>query len=227
MGRQRLVLFSEGEGDVAALHDLAKRILAELNPWAFLHLDPDVIRVGGLTNITGSRAKNWTDKLLVAQKRGNLGGVLLLMDGDANACEGKAFCSATVASLLAKRSMEVGGAKLFSVACVFARQEYESWLIAGVESLAGKLLPPNGRPGVRKGVTPPPSVEESPRDAKRWLSEKMEAGYRPTRDQQPLTNLVDLDSIRKSAPRSFKRLENALRQLAGAIQSGAHVATPG
>jgi hypothetical protein len=104
--------------------------------------------------------------------------------------------------------------------------EYETWLIAGVESLAGKPLP-DGRPGVKAGaVAPSGNLEEAPRAAKGWLNANMDRGYKPAKDQKALTEMVDVELIRKRGLRSFRRLENAVEQLADAVRSEQHVVTP-
>jgi len=225
MQRKRLVVISEGDGDVEAAHSLVHRILKEINPWDCLWLDPNVIRAGGLQNLTGRKATNWTNKLRVAQNRGDLGGVLLVLDGDAERVEGAAFCAKDVATELATRAASAGGGSTYSVACVFACPEFETFLIAGIGSLAGKPLP-NGRPGIDPSAQAPPNLETAPRDAKGWLRQHMRAGYRPTRDQKPLTDMVSLDDIRKYGLRSFRRLENALRELVEAIRGDSHVTSP-
>jgi hypothetical protein len=87
--------------------------------------------------------------------------------------------------------MHVGAGKTFSVPVVFARQEFETWLIAGVASLAGRRLP-DGRLIEPNAKAPDGDLELSPRDAKGWLRAIVEEGYKPTRDQAALTTLVDL-----------------------------------
>ncbi len=159
-------------------------------------------------------------------KRRNVGGVLLLLDGDAQIVNGVEFCAADVARSLAKESRSVGGGQIFSVAVVFACQEYESWMIAGISSLVGKMLS-GGRQiqdGALKRIVPNPEI--APRDAKGWLSTFIEGGYRPTLDQADLTRLIDIESIRQQNVRSFVRLENAVNQLVYAIKAGSHIATP-
>jgi hypothetical protein len=108
-------------------------------------------------------------------------------------------------------------------------QEYESWLIGGVESLAGRPLP-DGRPGIRAGTeAPPQDLERTTRGAKGWLGRHMAPGsYKETLDQEPLTRLLveDLGPLRRRGMPSFLRLERALRQLVEAIRSNSHVVTP-
>jgi hypothetical protein len=105
-------------------------------------------------------------------------------------------------------------------------KEYETWLIAAIESLAGKLLP-DGRHGVRAGVAAPSgNLEDAPRDAKGWLSRNMHSVYKEATHQRPLTEMADLSLIRNRGLRSFRRFENALQQLIDAIRSDQHIATP-
>jgi hypothetical protein len=54
----------------------------------------------------------------------------------------------------------------------------------------------------------------------------MAKGYKPAKDQKALTEMVDLQVIRKRGLRSFRRLEDALQQLADAIRNNRHVVTP-
>ncbi len=219
---RRLVLCVEGDGDVAAAPILVKKLLTELQGWDCLFLDPAPIRIGGVTNLFGKKAANWCQKLLVAAKRGNLGGVLLLQDGDTAPLPGQPFCAKEVGASLTERARTTGAGTQFSVSCVFALQEYESWLIAGVESLAGKPLP-DGRTGA---CAPAGDLESAPRNAKGWLSQQMENGYKETTHQEPLTDMVDLTVVRQRNLRSFRRLESALRELIEAIRSGQHIVSP-
>lgn len=223
---KRLVLFVEGEGDVAAAPVLIKNLLTELHAWDTVFLDSNPLRIGGVTSLFGKKEKNWTDKLRVAAKRGQLGGVLLLQDGDVEAWRGQHFCACKAGRDLSRRARDAGAGSLYSVAAVFACQEFESWLIAGIESLAGKTLA-NGRIIVPADVKVPESdLEQHPRGAKGWLNQCIPAGYNPSTDQAPLTRAVDLNAIRQRNLRSFCRLESALRQLVEAIRSGKHIVTP-
>ncbi|MCI0458102.1 MAG: DUF4276 family protein [Gemmataceae bacterium] len=227
-GPRRLVLFVEGEGDALALPVLVKHLLTEQAAWDCLFLDPDPFRVGGIHALTGNKQQEWKKKLAAAAKRSRLGGVLLVLDGDADKVEGKSFCATTVARLLSARARDVGAGTRFSVATVFSCMEYESWLLAGLEVLAGKPLP-DSRPGVKAGQRAPEGdLEKAPRDAKKRLSECMESGYKETLDQEPLTKLLieDLKPVRDRGLRSFRRLESAIAQLVEALRSDKHIVTP-
>ena len=222
MGAKRLVLFVEGDADEAAVHVLVRKVLTGLGGWEDFFLDDYVFRVGGIHGVTGSKRHDWVRWLGAANKRPNLGAVLLVLDGDADSVEGQPFCAARVAATLAQRAREAGAGQCFSVACVFACREYESWLIAGVDSLRGKPLD-DGRPGLRTDAPNcPADTDVHPRGAKEWFKMNMERGYKPTTDQKPLTELLDLEVVRSRA-RSFRRLESALRQLMAAVKSGKHI----
>jgi hypothetical protein len=179
---KRIVLFVEGEGESDAVPNLVKRILTEQNAWDAVFLDENTFRVGEVSKLVKNKYDHWKRKLAASLKRPNVGGVLLLLDGDVKKIGGEEFCAAKVARSLAGEAKAAGGGARCSVAVVFARQEYESWLIAGVASLAGKRLP-DGRIIAADAKPPAGDVEEGPRNAKGWFSGVVEGGYKPTRDQ--------------------------------------------
>jgi hypothetical protein len=227
---KRLVLFVEGEGDAEAVPLLVKRLLNDIDPspWDCLFLDNDVMRVGGVPALTGRREAEWARFIGAACRRPRLGGILLVLDGDVPPAGQRVFCPGEVGRDLSRRAREAGAGSLFSVASVFALQEYESWLIGGVESLAGRPLP-DGRPGIRAGTQAPDDLERTIRGAKQWLGRHMESRtYKETLDQEALTRLLieDLGPLRQYGMTSFLRLERALRQLVDGIRSGNHIATP-
>ena len=150
---------------------------------------------------------------------------MLILDGDIETVGGKAFCAAEVAKSLAGEAMHVGAGQTFSVAVVFATQEYETWLIAGIASLAGQRLP-DGRVISSDAKPPEGDLEASPRDAKGWLRAVVEGGYKPTRDQAELTRLVDLGVVRGRNLRSFRRLECAVSSLLVAIRGSRPIVSP-
>ena len=226
MKRKRLVLFVEGEGDQKAVPVLVKRLLTEARAWDKIILDPDPFKVRSHGALAKDNYESWTNKLRAAAKRSNVGGVLLVLDGDEKSRTGEVFCARRAAAELATRAHAAGGGKLFSVAVVFALQEYESWLIAGVKSLAGRPLSGNLR-GVLPGTAPPDGdLEASPREAKEWLSKFMPDGYKPTTHQQPLSEIVDIATIRERHLRSFRRFENAVRELVTAMSTADPICTP-
>lgn len=222
-GHRRLTLLVEGEGDALAAPTLVNHLLEKHGGSVDLFTD-NPMTVGNLSNLLkqGSEAE-WLRFVGAAAKRKDLGGVILLIDGD---CDGKVvktssgeklFCSAEIAKFLAVRAREAGAGFLFSLAVVFARQEYESWLIAG-------HAPQNLR--LRPGVSPPPGdLESAPRSAKEWLMRHRQDGYKPTRHQKELTGSLDLDAL-ATRMRSFRRLENAVKQMIAATRAHRHIVSP-
>jgi hypothetical protein len=226
---KRLVLLGEGQGDEAALPVLVRKLLREGDRNSDFFVDGDVIR-GASYMKWDKEAKRpdyakWISRLTVASRRANLGGVLAVYDGDAPffpAGLETPFCAADAAKVLAQAAADVGAGKTFSLAVVFACVEYESWIIAGIESLAGKRYS-DGRPALPPGLKFPPGDCES--HGKRWLEQHC-PGYRPTLDQSALTDLLDLGVVRAKGLRSFRRLEHAMDQLLDAASKGTHISTP-
>ena len=225
---KRLVLFVEGQGDRDAVPVLVKQLLTDLAAWSDLFLDEQPFVVGSIAELTADNGKGWIAKLGAARKRPKLGAVLLIQDGDLELIRKEPFCAAVFAARLADWAKQAGAGSLFSLAAVFACMEFESWMLACAECLAGAPLP-DGRPGIRPGATAPAGdLELHPRNAKGWLDQQMDAGYKPTRDQQPLTQLLvrHLDAVRARGLRSFRRLENAVRLLVEAVRADAPIVSP-
>jgi hypothetical protein len=227
---KRLVLFVEGPGDRDAAPVLIRHLLTEQNAWDCLFLDPDPFMVGNVVELLRARQPSWRRYLRAALKKRNLGGILLLLDGDIRLPRGEVFCAARLARELAREARQEGAGRLFSVATVFALQEYESWLIGGVQALADRPLPPDNRAGIVAGTQPPQGdLEQHPRNAKGWLGQHMASrSYKETLDQEPLTRLLvqDLAPLRQRGMRSFVRLESAVGRVVAAIRTGTHIASP-
>ncbi len=226
---RRLVLFVEGQGDRDAVPILVKRLLTDVGAWSDVFLDPAPFIVGNAADLTANEGREWLRFLNAARKRPNLGAVLSVQDGDLGRIRGEEFCAARFGPRLAHLARNAGAGSVFSLAVVFPCQEYESWVLACAERLAGVKLP-DGRPGIRPGTKAPSGdIEETPRDAKGWLNDRIDAGYQPTRDQGLITRLMldHLAAIREREMRSFRRLEHALQQLVGAVRDNAHTVSPG
>jgi hypothetical protein len=222
---RRLILFVEGDGEADAAPTLVRRLLTEQGDWHDILLDDNPFRVGSVGKLVKEDFRDWKRFLGASLKRPNVGGVLLILDGDIAKVSGKEFCAAAVAKSLAVAAIHVGAGETFSLAVVFARQEYETWLIAGVASLTGQRLP-DGRFIERNAKAPEGNLEASPRDAKGWLRAIVDGGYKPTRDQAALTRLVDLEVIRARELRSFRRLESAVSSLLEAIRCNRPIVSP-
>lgn len=240
MSPKRLVLLVEGPGDVEAAPILVRRLLKEYSAHDALVLDdlPPLCLHGGYPKLRKfDRIRKtwdfgeWRRLLRMALKtRKNMGGCLLLLDGDSKSdVDGNAFCAMQAAQRLVAEAEATGAGNLFSLAIVFACKEFESWLIAGVDSLLGQPFA-DGRKGMpnllSKGMAAPANPELEPRDAKGWFRRVM-GGYAPARDQAELTRLVDFNTIRnRKEMRSFRRMESAIQQLVTAVRSGRHTVTP-
>ncbi len=224
---KRLVLFVEGDADVDAVPILVRKILTDLDLWDSVILEKAPFRIGSSYSISGKHKAKWVNHLKSAMKRRDVGGVLVILDGDADDWEGqKPFCASIAARTLVERAKETGAGTTYSLGLVFACLEYESWLLAVVESLAGKRLS-DGRSGVLAGTQRyEGDLESAPRGAKEKFNDLLGRVYKETLDQAELTKLVDLAEIRERGMRSFTRLETAIKQLAGACKSGSHLATP-
>lgn len=214
---KRLVLLVEGAGDVKAVPSLVGLLLTRL-PSALqgqLFLDNAPMKIGGIHQITGTRQADLLRHLGNATKRPKLGAVLLILDGDADQVESRPFCAVEVARTITQRATAAGAGAVFSFATVFLRQEYESLLLAVVDQL----------PGVKTGVTLPPTPEEAPRDAKGWLHDHLTDGYNPADRQLELTRAVQ-DWTPASQLHCFRRLERALTELAAATAANQHINSP-
>jgi len=226
---KQLVLLGEGHGENHALPLLVRKILRERSGPNPLPLCGDVIRTKfprcwdrekGVADYS-----EWQRRIELAGKRAMGGGVLAVFDGDMPEFppgSRASFCAASAAKALATAAKNSGAGTIFSLAVVFACVEYETWIIAGVEALAGKALP-DGRVGLPAGIKFPGGDPES--HGKGWLIRNC-PGYRETIHQKEFTELLDLNMVRAKKLRSFTRLETAITQLIKAAETHTFVATP-
>lgn len=232
---KRLVIFVEGNGDVAAVPTLAQRVVQKLEAYDALFVDHEPFRVRGLGTLVKNNCFDWHRWIGAAgNTRANLGAILLVLDGDLDHVPrpwslyfdrfGNNFCAYHVAALLGQEARTSRAGNVFSLATVFAMKEFEAWLIAGVEGLRGQLLP-EGRGAIPLDASFPGIDVEAERDAKRHLRRIVPA-YSETLDQGALAAHVDLDRALERC-RSFRRFENSIRQLADSVRNGAAMVSPG
>ena len=228
---KRLVLLGEGHGEVSALPILIRRLLKEKNAGDVLYLDKDLIRDKPShlfkwdKNNQRPDLSKWAKRIELAARKREVGGVLAVYDGDAKkfpAGSPNDFCPATAARMMATAGVQAGAGKLFSLSIVFACSEFESWLVAGAESFAGRPLS-DGRILLPANVRLPTGDHES--RGKGWLEQNC-VSYRPTRDQSALTELLDFQFVRAKKLRSFERLEHSVEQLLEAVASERHISAP-
>ncbi len=98
---RRLILFVEGEGEADAVPTLVRRLLTEQGDWYDVLLDDSPFRVGSVDKLVKAHFHDWKRFLRASLKRPNVGGVLLILDGDIGKVAGKDFCAAAVAKSLA------------------------------------------------------------------------------------------------------------------------------
>ena len=228
---KRLVLIGEGHGEVLALPILINKLLQEKSGSGLLYVDRNIIRTASSGLVKWDKQNNccdysqWVSRVTLASRRQNVGGIIAVIDGDFSQFppgSGLPFCAATIAKNMAAEATSVRAGEVFSLSVVFACPEYETWLVAGAESLAGQKLK-DGRFALPQGVKFPDGNPES--HGKRWL-EKNCINYRPARDQSALTELVDFQFIRAKKLRSFTRLDHAVNEMLEAVAKGRHVSTP-
>lgn len=191
----RIATLVEGDGEVVALPLLIRRIVQAIDPTVshqippgFRHPSGSIRRTGGLERAIGAIAEVY---------RGHA--VLVVIDSDDD-------CPKDLGPELLRRASVARPDLLVSV--VLAHREYEAWFLAAAESLAGKRNLPQSMTA--------PAAPEAIRDAKRWLSQQMQASlrYSPTQDQAALSALFDLDLARRRS-RSFQKLWKEIEYIAG------------
>lgn len=195
-----IVCIVEGHGEVEAVPILLRRISASLDR----PIDP-YPRVLPPLRIPANKLEKQGELEraveLAARKSGVGGAILILLDCDDG-------CPAEVGPRFLRRARAARSDRSISV--VFAKREYEAWFLASAESLRGKR-------GLREDIVSP-SMPETVRDAKGWLSERMAAGstYSETTDQPALTECFDMKMAR-AASDSFDKCYRDLSRLLGGL----------
>ena len=214
----RIVLLVEGEYDGPPVRNLVNHIITQRCPDAFgsVFTDSNALRVGNIPKLSGRNGNaNWLRYLHVAAQRADVGGILTVLDGDEDYFEGRPFCAVAAARTLVTRAAEAGAGSAFSLAVVILRQEFESLLIAAADQLPGY-----------DGHALPADIESEPRGAKAWLNDHLADGYKEQHDQLRLTQAVSDWARVSERMRCFRRLEQAVMELIGAVAAGQFMATP-
>jgi len=180
----RIVCVVEGDGEVRALPILLRR-LAEAKGIYDIEVPPP-IRVRRDQFL--QRPEEFRRKLLLAAGKAQGGAVFVVLDADDD-------CPVEIAHQIHEGGRAfVHGATLHTVV---ADREYEAWLIAAAESLAG-------RRSLRDDLRSPDRPEDI-RNAKGWLSENMVDGrYHEVSDQPALTAVFDVAGACQRS-RSFRK----------------------
>lgn len=176
----------EGEGEVAALPVLLRRLNEWRTPGLYVQVSPPI-------RVKRDRFLNRDDEfrrhvLLAAAKSGPSGWVLILLDADDDCPAALGRATLERACLITDRPLSV----------VIANREFEAWFIASARSLHGYR---------RFACESCEAIEaEVPRDAKGWMAERMsDRTYRPTTDQPSFAARMDLQQAFDGS-RSFRKL---------------------
>ena len=185
MNRKFISPIVEGQGEVAAVPLLIRRIFAEYGD----NITPDINYPIKVKSGSFLHDESYFDRyvtLAAAKAAQSNGEVLILLD-----CEDD--CPAVLGPSLLARAQSVRSDVPYHV--VLAHREYETWFLASASSLEGRGLP--------QGVVPHP-VPEAIRGAKEWLGKAMGQSYDPIKHQASFTAQFDLQKAR-TVP-SFNRL---------------------
>ena len=170
----------EGQGDVAAVPVLIRRIAAERYPELAIDM-PRPIRADRNQVVRPNELEQ--EVKLAAQKISGQGAIFIIFDSDED-------CPAELGPILLHRALQV--CPNLPIAVVLAKHEFEAWFLAAAESL-------RGRRGLKNDINPP-NNPETIRGAKEWLRQRMKSGrtYRETRDQPALAALFDMEQARQA-----------------------------
>jgi hypothetical protein len=193
-----VVAIVEGDGEVAALPILLRRINEWNSPESYVQALPPI-------RVRRDRFLNRPEEfhrhlLLAAAKCGEDGWILILLDADDD-------CPAELGAEILKRAQACVPYRRVSV--VLANREYEAWFVAAAESLDGY-----------RGFSFNPmdiTDAERPRNAKGWMGERMIGGtYRETTDQPAFSARMDLQQAFDRS-RSFRKLCSEWRRQVAVI----------
>jgi len=177
----------EGDGEVAALPILLRRLAAELEPTAVVNLlQPIRVR---RDRFLKKEEEFRRQLLLAAAKSGEQGWILIVLDADDD-------CPKTLGIDIRQRAQQHVPHRKVSV--VLATREFEAWFIAAAASL-------NGARGF--SMAPNEQIQaETPRNAKGWMRERMKGGtYSEILDQPAFAAKFDIQQALENS-RSFRKL---------------------
>lgn len=191
----RLICAVEGEGDEKALPKLIFKVV----PRGTVIVDPRSVKRDRF--MKPGEMERWVKLALMEP---DCAAILVLLDAD-----GDEDCPAKMGPELLERLKNVASHKECRV--VFARHEFETWFIAGIESLRGLC-------GLRSDLACP-ADPEGVRGAKEWLGENMEGNlkYTPTEQQARFTSKLDI-ALARSRSKSLRKFLRDMESLAKVLQ---------
>ena len=170
----------EGHGEVEAVPVLIRRVAEDLYPELAV-IVPRPIRVSRDKILEVGELEKWIE--VVSLRIGGQGAIFIILDSDDD-------CPARLGPVLLHRASQIHSD--LPIAVVLATCEFEAWFLAAAESI-------RGRRGLRNDIDSP-EEPETIRDAKGWLSNRMENGrnYHEKRDQPALADSFDLEQARRA-----------------------------
>ena len=188
----KIVAIVEGDGEVEAVPLLIRRIASVVAP-IFPPTVLSPIRVRRHRILKEGELERYVSLASARVEEG--GRILILLDANGD-------CPASIGPAILERARAVGFDR--PVEAVLAKCEYETWLLAAAESIAGtrRILPE---------ISAPPEPE-SIRGAKEWIDSRMRGSYRPTADQAALTAGFDMELARRRSA-SFDKMWRATAAL--------------
>lgn len=191
----------EGQGDVAALPLLLRRIAAEFCGGIFIDVLKPIRQPASSLVMADDGCLGNAVELAAAKLSGNVHApakklILILIDADGR-------CAAQFGPELKQRARE--HASHLEIASVVAVDEFETWFVASAESLTSYL-----------NVNPseiPESPEES-RSKTKWIEDRFRGvRYNKPADQPKFCAVMDLNLCRSRAP-SFDKLCREIERMA-------------
>ncbi len=205
---RKLGIVVEGAGDRGAVGSLVTKV--------FRHLELFEWVIAGVVSTKGSgnldRADNGLEHYVNIAGEGN-DAVLVLRDSDGGHPPERAIA-------YAKRLQQTAYVKV--VAICIPHQEFENWLLAGMESIRGKPW------GKEDGIVPDAPIPSSPEaeSAKAYLTNhrKTNSRYKPAIHQHLITKHFDPATCSNSC--SFDVLCRRLQQIDEAVRNARYVVLP-
>jgi hypothetical protein len=193
----RIATIVEGHGEVQALPQLIRRIGRKQDPPIYIEL-PEPIRTKR-DRFLKYEIDFEKHLRLAAKKSGANGKIFVLLDAEED-------CPATLGPATVNKIKSVIPHKQIAVA--FAKVEFETWFLAGAESISGLRDLPNNLTA--------PENPESIGSAKGWISRRMPANrnYKETIDQAAFASSFDIDLAEQRSP----SLNKFIRELISLFQ---------
>ena len=191
----RIGCIVEGKSEVETVPLLIRRIAANLYPELPIVVPPPIRRPRNKV-VKENELERAVE--FVARQIGGQGAIFIILDSDED-------CPAELGPALLHRASQARSD--LPIAVVIAKNEFEGWFLAAAESLRGQR-------GIKNDIDTP-SNPEAIRDAKGWLSKRMEGSrtYSETRDQPALTALFDIEQARQAAGSFDKCYRDIVRLL--------------